>query len=87
MHTQNDLIDEENSDSDLIQSKPVLLTSNEEINDENRFEIKFSMHGDSSIDEYEDQSEEMHVPNIRIPRFKLSKTYDKRSISHNHRYI
>ena len=56
-------------------------------------EIWFSIHGDSSIEESSEEepesqdSENKKSQRIRIPQFKISKTYDKRSSSHNFRYI
>jgi len=56
-------------------------------------DIRFSIHGESSVDESSEIDIIAEEPgktksnSIRIPEFKISKTYDKRSSSHNFRYI
>lgn len=66
-----------------------------EVEEEELEEIRFSIHGDSSVNESDEEGEEINSQNvevrkasaIRIPQFKISKTYDKRASSHNLRYI
>jgi hypothetical protein len=63
-----------------------------DLNEEEFEEIRFSIHGDSSVEESWDEEDTDSVDkkksqSIRIPQFKISKTYDKRASSHNFRYI
>ena len=77
-----------------FQEKLLESWNNQKENDEDDLEeIRFSIHGDSSLDEHSEDGKNNHVvkkqlsSNIRVPQFKMSKTYDKRASSHNFRYI
>lgn len=67
--------------------------SDQEYGEDDEEEIGFSICGESSIDQFseseqfQDQAEKGKTTKIKIPKFSVSKTYDKRSSLHNMRYI
>jgi hypothetical protein len=81
---------EQSSKLEVFNNDPELF---KETDDEELDVIRFSIHGDSSGDKSSDYDHNTEEPvdkplaTIKIPEFKISKTYDKRASSHNFRYI